>query len=145
MAGLIMIRSTPITTLIARHMWPIWWIVWHIHKCLWRRLCMPTASSYDYAITRVVPSVERGECLNVGVILFCRTRRFLDMRIDFDPLRLLALAPTIDLEAVRNHLDTFILVCAGKPEAGYVAGLSQPERFHWLVAPRSTIIQISPV
>lgn len=106
---------------------------------------MPADSSYDYAIIRVVPSVERGECLNVGVILFCRTRRFLDMRVDFDPQRLLALAPTIDLDDVRRHLDTLSQICAGNTEAGYVARLSQPERFHWLVAPRSTIIQMSPV
>src|SRR6267142_2390378 len=106
---------------------------------------MHALSSYDYALIRVVPSVERGECINVGVILFCRTRRFLGLRIDLDPQRLLALAPDIDLEDVRRHLDTLSLICAGSVEGGYVAGLSQAERFHWLVAPRSTIIQISPV
>ena len=106
---------------------------------------MPVLSSYDYAIIRVVPHVERGECINVGVILFCRTRRFLDALIDVNPPRLLALAPDIDVEALHCHLNLIPLVCAGGTGAGPIGQLSQPERFHWLVSPRSTIIQTSPV
>ena len=106
---------------------------------------MPELSSYDYAIVRVVPCVERGERINVGVILFCRTRRFLGALISLDVQRLTALFPTIDTDAVRSHLDLIPLVCAGSPEAGPISHLSQSERFHWLVSPRSTIIQTSPV
>ena len=106
---------------------------------------MPALSSYDYAIVRVVPCVERGECINVGVILFCRTRRFLGALISLDAQRLLALFPTIDIDAVRSHLDAIPLVCAGSAEAGPISQLSQSERFHWLVSPRSTIVQTSPV
>jgi hypothetical protein len=106
---------------------------------------MPALNSYDYAIVRVVPCVERGECINVGVILFCRTRRFLGALISLDIQRLLALFPAIDIDAVRSHLDSIPLVCAGSTEAGPISQLSQSERFHWLVSPRSTIVQTSPV
>ena len=106
---------------------------------------MPAHSSYDYAVIRLVPSVERGECINVGVILFCRTRRFLGTLFQLDPQRVLALAPDIDLAAVREHLDTFTLISAGDRAGGQLSQLSQSERFHWLVAPRSIIIQVSPV
>ncbi|HZU02147.1 MAG TPA: DUF3037 domain-containing protein [Ktedonobacteraceae bacterium] len=106
---------------------------------------MPALNSYDYAIVRVVPCVERGECINVGVILFCRTRRFLGALISLDIQRLLALFPAIDIDAVRSHLDNIPLVCAGSAEAGPIGQLSQSERFHWLVSPRSTIVQTSPV
>ncbi|RPJ33833.1 MAG: DUF3037 domain-containing protein [Planctomycetaceae bacterium] len=106
---------------------------------------MPELSSYDYAIVRVVPSVERGEFVNAGVILFCRTRRFLRARIHLDEARLLALSPDIDLESVRHQLECIPLVCEGGKAAGPIGLLSQAERFHWLTAPRSTIIQPSPV
>ena len=106
---------------------------------------MPALSSFDYAIIRVVPRVERGECLNAGVILFCRTRRFLAAAIDLDAARLAALAPDLDPRLAQRHLDTFPLICAGDPGSGPIGQLTQAERFHWLVAPRSTIIQSSPV
>jgi len=106
---------------------------------------VPALSSFDYAIIRVVPRVERGECLNAGVILFCRTRRFLAAAIDLDAARLAALAPDLDTRLAQRHLDTFPLICAGDPGSGPIGGLTQAERFHWLVAPRSTIIQSSPV
>jgi hypothetical protein len=106
---------------------------------------MLAPSSYDYAVIRLVPSVERGECINVGVILYCRTRRFLGVLTQLDPQRVLTLAPDINLEAVREHLDTLMLISSGDPAIGSLSQLSQPERFHWLVSPRSTIIQISPV
>ena len=105
---------------------------------------MPTLNSYDYAIVRVVPCVERGEYINAGVILFCRTRRFLDALIYLDIPRLTTLYPAVDLDMVQRHLDIIPLVCAGSAEAGAIGQLSQSERFHWLVSPRSTIIQTSP-
>jgi len=104
-----------------------------------------TPSSYDYAILRVVPRVEREEFINAGVILSCPAQDFLGARIDLDERRLLALDATVDLEAVRANLASIPLVCAGGPAAGPIGELSPRERFHWLVAPRSTIIQTSPV
>jgi len=106
---------------------------------------MPARNSYDYALVRLVPHVERGEYINVGVILFCRTRRFLGALIHLDEQRALALAPDIDLAFVYQHLDRIPLICAGSEQAGSISQLSQSERFHWLVSPRSTIIQTSPV
>lgn len=103
---------------------------------------MPTLSPFDYAIVRVVPCVEREEFINVGVILFCRTRRFLGARIDLDRERLLALAPHCDVEKVQAHLDLILEICEG---AGPIGQLSLSERFYWLVTPRSTTIQVSPV
>ena len=106
---------------------------------------MPASSLYDYALVRLVPCVEREEFINVGVILFSRTRRFLSALVHLDEQRALALDPQLDLQAVQQHLDTIPMICAGGKEAGYVGQLSQSERFHWLVSPRSTIIQTSPV
>jgi DUF3037 family protein len=100
--------------------------------------------TYDYAIVRVVPKVERAEFVNVGVIVSCPTRDLLLARIELDEQRLVALDPTIDLEQVRTHLAAIPLICAGGESAGPIGRLSQRERFHWLVAPRSTIIQTSP-
>jgi hypothetical protein len=101
--------------------------------------------SYDYAVIRVVPRVDREEFLNVGVIISCPSKDFLEARIELDEARLLAFDPTLDLEAVRNHLASIPRVCAGGPDAGPIGQLSRRERFHWLVAPRSTIIQTSRV
>jgi hypothetical protein len=106
---------------------------------------MPAPSSFDYAIVRVVPRVDRGEFINAGVVLFCRTRRFLGARIVLDERRLLALAPRADLDEIRRHLDAIPLICVGGPEAGPIGLLSQADRFHWLIAPRSAMIQTSPV
>lgn len=106
---------------------------------------MRALSSYDYALIRLVPSVERGECLNVGVILFSRTGRFLAMRVHLDPECALALDPTLDLDAVRQQLDDLVRICEGGEQAGPIGAMSQSERFHWLVSPRSTIVQVSPV
>jgi hypothetical protein len=104
-----------------------------------------TSSSYDYAIVRVVPRVEREEFINAGVILSCQAPDFLGARIELDERRLLALDAGVDLETVRANLASIPLVCAGGPAAGPIGKLSARERFHWLVAPRSTIIQTSPV
>ena len=103
------------------------------------------AEAFQYAVIRVVPHVEREEFVNVGVIVFCRTRRFLRARVALDPRRIRALAPDVDLEAVQEHLDARVRVAAGDPDAGPIAALPQSERFHWLVAPSSTVIQTSSV
>jgi len=105
---------------------------------------MHAPASYDYAIVRVVPRVERGEFLNVGVILFCRSRRFLSTRIALDVNRLTMFAPYLDIAEVQHYLDMLVLVSIGGKDAGPIGQLSQSERFHWLVSPRSTIIQTSP-
>lgn len=102
-------------------------------------------SPFQYAIVRVVPQVERGECVNAGVVLFCRPRRFLAARVELDEARVRALAPGADLDAVRGHLDALIRIAAGDEQAGPIAALPASERFHWLVAPSSTMIQCSPV
>lgn len=101
--------------------------------------------TYDYAAVRVVPKVEREEFVNVGVIVSCPARGFLEARIELDEQRLLALDPTLDIGSIRAHLATIPTICAGGPAAGPIGQLAQRERFHWLVAPRSTIIQTSPV
>jgi hypothetical protein len=106
---------------------------------------MHAPNSYDYALIRLVPSVERGECLNVGVILFCRTLGFLGARIHLNATRALALSPDLDLAAIQQQLDSMMLIGKGGPEAGDLGKMSQSERFQWLVSPRSTVIQISPV
>ncbi|HMN47331.1 MAG TPA: DUF3037 domain-containing protein [Povalibacter sp.] len=100
---------------------------------------------YDYAIVRVVPRVERQEFINAGVIVSCQKTDFLEARIELDEARLLALAPDVDLEAVRANLASIPLICRGGEPAGPIGRLSQRERFHWLVAPRSTVIQTSAV
>ncbi len=100
---------------------------------------------FQYAVLRLVPRIERDEFVNVGVIVFCRTRGFLRARVALDPRRIEALAPGFDLETVREHLDALVRVAAGDLDAGPIAALSQSERFHWLVAPSSTVIQTSPV
>ncbi len=102
-------------------------------------------SPYQYAIVRVVPHVERGECVNAGVVLFCRPLGFLEARCELDEARVRALAPDADLDAVRGHLDALARIAAGDAAAGPIAALPPSERFHWLVAPSSTIIQCSPV
>jgi hypothetical protein len=96
-------------------------------------------------VIRIVPRVERGERFNAGVVLFCRPRRFLQARIHLDEARLAALAPGIDPEPIRRLLDRIPLVCAGGPAAGPIGRLPPTERFHWLVAPSSTVVQPGPV
>jgi hypothetical protein len=106
---------------------------------------VPAPKSFDYAIIRVVPRVEREEFINAGVILFCRTARFLGARISLDRTRLSALAPTCDPDEVERHLSLIPLICEGDPAGGPPAGWALPERFHWLTAPRSTVVQVGPV
>ena len=102
-------------------------------------------SLFEYALLRVVPRVERGEFINAGVVLYCQDAKFLDARVDLDPERLRALDPNLDPEIVRAHLEVARLVCEGGPEAGAVGLLPPGQRFGWLVAPRSTVVQPSPV
>jgi hypothetical protein len=106
---------------------------------------VPAEHTYDYAIIRLVPRVERGEQINVGVILSCPGSDFLEARIELDASRLLALDPSIDVDATRANLEMIPRVCRGGPDAGEIGELPQRARFHWLVSPRSTIIQMSPV
>lgn len=106
---------------------------------------MPGEYTYDYAIIRVVPRVDRGERMNVGVILSCPDTDFLDARIEVDEAVLLAIDPAVDVAAVRANLDVIPLVCRGGPAAGPIGLLPPRGRFRWLVAPRSTIIQPSSV
>ncbi|MCB9099745.1 MAG: DUF3037 domain-containing protein [Anaerolineales bacterium] len=104
---------------------------------------MPALSSFDYAIVRVVPYVERGEFLNAGVILFCRTRRYLGARIELNRHRLAALAPHFDIDQAETHLDLIPRIAEGGE--GPIGQLDPAGRFHWLVMPRSTSIQVSEV
>ncbi len=107
------------------------------------------AHDFDYAVLRVVPRVERDEFINAGVILYCRALDFLAARIALDRARLAALYPgagsDIDVDTVERALSLVPRICAGDLAAGPIAALSRSERFHWLVAPRSTIAQVSPV
>jgi hypothetical protein len=104
-----------------------------------------TRSPFAYSIVRVVPRVERGERFNAGVVVFCRQRDFLGARVALDEKRLEALAPGSDASEVRSHLEAVVRVADGAPGAGPIAALPPSERFGWLVAPSSTIIQASEV
>jgi hypothetical protein len=106
---------------------------------------VPERHSFDYAVVRVVPHVERGEFLNVGVILSCQAADFLKARFQVNAKRLSLLAPELDLQEVQSHLEAIRLICAGGEHAGPIGRLPRRSRFDWLVAPRSTIIQTSAV
>jgi hypothetical protein len=102
-------------------------------------------ATYDYAVIRVVPRVDRAEFVNAGIILACQDSHVLEARIELDEARLIALDPLVDLATVRAHLATIPAICAGGDGAGPLGALSRRERFDWLTAPRSTLIQTSPV
>jgi len=106
---------------------------------------MPAPASFDYALMRVVPRVERQEFINAGVVVYCPERQFLGAHIRLNRDRLLALWPDVDVALVEQHLQAVERICAGDPAAGAIARMSQRERFHWLTSPRSTIVQPSPV
>ena len=106
---------------------------------------MPDLHTYDYAVVRVVPRVERGEFVNAGVIVSCAALGLLQAGIELDEARLLTLDPGADLAGIRAALATIPLICAGGDAAGALGRLSVRERFHWLVAPRSSSLQTSPV
>jgi hypothetical protein len=105
---------------------------------------VPTRDAFDYAVVRVVPRVEREEFINAGVIVYCYAQDVLVARVELDEALLRALAPGVDVEAVRGSLDAIPRVCAGGAAAGPIGALSQRERWHWLTAPRSTVLQTSP-
>jgi len=106
---------------------------------------LPSPASFDYTILRVVPRVERQEFINAGVVVFCLEKRYLAARIRLDAERLKALWPDADVDLANEHLEAVRRICQGDPAAGQIAQLSQRERFHWIISPRSTIIQPSPV
>jgi Protein of unknown function (DUF3037) len=106
---------------------------------------VPELCSFDYATLRIVPSAERAEFVNAGVVMHCPEKAFLECRVLVDEERLRALWPSVEVAVVREHLEAFPRVAAGDEGAGPIARLSRRERFHWLVAPRSTVIQVSPV
>jgi hypothetical protein len=106
---------------------------------------VPAQSSFDYAVVRVVPRVEREEFVNAGVILFCLERDFLAARVGLDGARVRALFPGADLPVIEEHLAALVRVAEGGDGGGPIGRLSLRERFHWLVAPRSTVVQVSPV
>ncbi len=106
---------------------------------------MPARSSYEYAVVRVVPRVEREEFVNAGVILFCLERDVLAARVELDAARVLALAPGADVAAIEEHLRSIPAIAAGGEGSGPIGRLSARERFRWLVAPRSTVVQTAAV
>jgi hypothetical protein len=106
---------------------------------------VPLPHLYDYAVVRVVPRVERGEFVNAGIILACRAQGYLQARIELDATRLRALDPGADVESLRAALAVIPAICEGGAAAGALGRLSLRERFDWLVAPRSTSVQTSPV
>jgi hypothetical protein len=105
---------------------------------------VPALATYDYAVIRVVPRVDREEFVNAGVIVSCESARLLEARIELDEARLRALDPHVDLELLRAHLATIPLICRGGAGAGPIGALPQRARFHWLTAKRSSMIQVSP-
>lgn len=105
----------------------------------------PARSPFAYAVLRVVPRIERGERFNAGVVVFCRQRGFLGAKVELDDRRLAALAPDTSANDVRAHLEALVNVAAGDSDAGAIAALPASERFGWLVAPSSTVIQPSEV
>jgi Protein of unknown function (DUF3037) len=106
---------------------------------------VPATLSFDYGVLRVVPRVDREEFVNAGVILFCLARDFLEARVELDRARVLALFPGADLPLIEEHLVAVPRICTGGEGSGPIGKLSRRERFHWLVAPRSTVLQVSAV
>ena len=106
---------------------------------------MPESTSFEYAVIRVVPYVERQEFVNAGIVLFCKTLDFLGAMIDFELGRLRFFSPKSDFKMIRDQLQTISTICSGGTEAEHFAKWSKSERFNWLVSPSSTIIQMSPV
>ncbi|MGA3121373.1 MAG: DUF3037 domain-containing protein [Polyangiaceae bacterium] len=104
---------------------------------------MAALCSFDYAVVRVVPHVDREEFVNAGVIVFCDERDVLAACVELDAARLRALSPDVDVDLVRRHLDAIPRICAGGPSSGPIGRMTLRERWHWLVAPRSTIVQTS--
>jgi hypothetical protein len=106
---------------------------------------MPEQHSFEYAVIRVVPKVEREEFMNVGVILYCQSLSFLDATFTLDELRLHALSAVLEIQEIKKHLAAFCEICKGGPEAGPIGRLDMGSRFRWLTATRSTVLQCSRV
>lgn len=106
---------------------------------------MPSRSPFSYAVLRVVPDIEREEFVNAGLVLFCRSRRYLRARTSLDAARLAALRPNSDVDALRAQLALIEQIADGEVPSGPLAGMSQSERFHWLTTPRSTAVQPGPI
>lgn len=106
---------------------------------------MPSKVIFEYAVVRIVPKVERGEFLNVGIILFAKSKDFLAMKYHFDKNRLALFSEEIDIERLENYLDAWDWICKGSQKGGAIGKLETPERFRWLTAAKSTIIQCSEV
>ena len=106
---------------------------------------MPAPCSFDYAIVRVVPRVDRDEFVNAGVVLFCLERDYLAAKVELDSKRVRTLFPEAELGVIDEHLSSIPRICSGGEGSGPIGKMSRRERFHWLVAPRSTVIQVSPV
>lgn len=109
---------------------------------------MREREAFEHAVVRVVPRMERGECLNAGVVVICRARRYLAARVGLDRARLAAFAPWLDvpdLAAIEANLALIPRICAADPASGPIAALSLSERWHWLTVPASTIVQPGPV
>lgn len=106
---------------------------------------MPEKHVFEYAVIRIVPKVERGEFLNAGVIVFCKRQKYLAMRYKVDAQRLQAFAPDIDLEEISRYLHAWDVICQGKPQGGEIALKDHAERFRWLTAAKSTVLQCSKV
>jgi len=100
---------------------------------------------FQYAVLRLVPRVERGECINVGVVLFARTRDFLGVLTALDPVRARALDPGLDVARIAARLEGLERIGRGAPDAGPIARLPRHERFHWLTSPSSTVLQPSAI
>ncbi len=106
---------------------------------------MPSRSAFSYAVLRVVPDIEREEFVNVGLILFDRERRFLEIRVAYDQAAVDALQPGCDHAAIRRQLELVEEIAAGTLATAPFATMSQSERFHWLTTPRSTVVQPGPI
>ena len=100
--------------------------------------------TYDYAVIRVVPRVDREEFINVGVVVSCPSKAFLEARVEIDPARIAAIDPALEIDVLRGHLAAIERICRGGAEAGPIGSLPPRERFRWMTAPRSTVIQFSP-
>ena len=105
---------------------------------------MSVRTLYEYAVVRVVPRVEREEFINVGVALYCKKYRYAEFKFHLDETKLKAMYTDLDIDEIRKHLESFQKICAGEKSYGKIANLEQAERFRWLTANRSTIIQSSP-
>ena len=106
---------------------------------------MPEKHSFEYAVIRVVPRVEREEFLNVGVVVFCKAQKFLQTKWQLDGERLKAFCDKTDIDTLRNYLEAFERIANGSKDGGDIAKLPQAERFRWLTATRSTVVQTSKV